>query len=98
VYRYQRYRYVVVDEHGRPLSEQVESPGVSPSGGDVQRGDGGGDYYHSKQRKLLKMEADEAFEIRSGVMVVLGVLGLGLWWAFWRASSWVLGLVWEWCS
>ena len=31
-------------------------------------------YYHSYQKKLMKMEADEAFQIRSVVLFVLGVL------------------------
>ncbi|KAK4130426.1 hypothetical protein BT67DRAFT_437023 [Trichocladium antarcticum] len=88
VYRYQRLR--PVDEHGRPFPVTV---------GEHGGGDGGGEgYYHSKQRKLMRMEAAEAFEIRNGVMVVLGVLGLAAWWAAWRAVSRGLGMVWEWCS
>ena len=31
-------------------------------------------FYHSHQKKLMKMEADEAFQIRSVVLLVLAVL------------------------
>lgn len=103
VYRYQPYRYVVVDEQGRPLGEKASSPGLgqvdggveSPGEGMGRRGGDGGDYYRSKQKKLMRMEAAEAFEIRSGVMVVMGVLSLGLWWVSWRVASWGLGIAWS---
>jgi hypothetical protein len=41
-------------------------------------------YYHSKQRKLMKMEADDAFQIRETVLVVLGLLAVAATWA----ASW----------
>lgn len=31
-------------------------------------------YYHSKQEELMKMEADEAFQMQGAVLVALGVL------------------------
>ncbi|KAI8683817.1 hypothetical protein NCS57_00046500 [Fusarium keratoplasticum] len=31
-------------------------------------------HYHSKQKKLMKMEADEAFQMRSTVLVLLAVM------------------------
>ncbi|KAH7136636.1 hypothetical protein EDB81DRAFT_87887 [Dactylonectria macrodidyma] len=31
-------------------------------------------YYHSKQKKLIKMEADEAFQMRGIILATLGVL------------------------
>ncbi|KAH7160116.1 hypothetical protein B0J13DRAFT_519538 [Dactylonectria estremocensis] len=31
-------------------------------------------YYHTKQKKLIKMEADEAFQLRGPVLAALGVL------------------------
>ncbi|KAM5356338.1 hypothetical protein ACJ41O_002984 [Fusarium nematophilum] len=40
-------------------------------------------HYHSKQKKLMKMEADEAFQMRSTVLVLMAViatLGLGAAW------------------
>ncbi|KAF4462909.1 hypothetical protein FALBO_10270 [Fusarium albosuccineum] len=35
----------------------------------------GGWHYHSKQKKLMKMEAEEAFQMRSTVLVLLAVVG-----------------------
>ncbi|GAB1311141.1 hypothetical protein MFIFM68171_01351 [Madurella fahalii] len=80
VYRYLPYRY------------EGDSPS-SPPPTTVTEGDGRGDYYHSKQRKLMKMEAAEAFEIRGVVLVALGLLSLGVLWGFWKVVGWVFGLV-----
>jgi hypothetical protein len=44
-------------------------------------------FYHSKQTKLLRMEAAEAFQMRGTVLLVLGVLGLGFLWLLWRAIA-----------
>ncbi|SPQ18899.1 71a70ed5-14ee-4d00-97da-034e1f121df3 [Thermothielavioides terrestris] len=91
VYRYRPYRYVAVDERGRPVAEgRPRSPG-SP-GREAE------DYYHSKQRKLMKMEAAEAFEIRGSVLVALGLLSLGVFWAAWRLAAWGFGTVMAWLS
>lgn len=54
-----------------------------------------GTYYRTKQRKLMKMEAADAFEIRSTVLFVLGILGGCLAWGLWRVLSWTLCLVWS---
>ena len=53
--------------------------------------DDGERYYHSKQRKLMKMEVTDAFEVRSTVLIVLGLVAVALSWALWRAGLWVLG-------
>lgn len=53
--------------------------------------DGGEWYYHSKQRKLMKMEVTDAFEVRTTVLVVLGLLAAASSWATWRAGLWALG-------
>ncbi|KAF3764919.1 hypothetical protein M406DRAFT_260517 [Cryphonectria parasitica EP155] len=45
-------------------------------------------YYRTKQRKLLKMEVEDAFRIRGSVLVVLGLLAVGGTWAAWRAVCW----------
>lgn len=74
IYRYQPYQYVPVDERGNPLVGKT----------------GGHQYYHSKQRKLMKMEVDDAFEIRNRVLVVLGLLSLCILWGAWRLLSWLL--------
>lgn len=43
-------------------------------------------YLHSKQRKLMKMEVVDAFEIRSTVLVILGLLSLALIWGVWQVA------------
>jgi hypothetical protein len=73
IYRYQRYRYVPVDENGKPVGKPV--------------GDGK-EYYHSHQRKLMRMEVAEAFEIRNSVVIALGLVSLGVLWGVWRLSIW----------
>jgi hypothetical protein len=94
VYRYRPYRYDKVGGAG-------PSPAVSPGslggpGTPGSSGIGGGeaeDYYHSKQRKLMKMEAAEAFEIRGTVLVVLSLMSLVGVWVAWRAVCWGVGVV-----
>lgn len=49
-----------------------------PYGGDrVRAGAGDQWHYHSKQRKLLEMEAEEAFQFRNAMLVLLGVVAIG---------------------
>lgn len=73
LYRYEPYRYVIVDENNQPTNHPR--------------------YFHSKQRKLMKMEAVDAFEIRSTVLVVLGLLSLVCSWAVWRIAGYAVDLV-----
>lgn len=49
-------------------------------------------HYHTKQKKLMKMEADEAFEMRSTILVILfAVL------AFMTCATWYTGsMVYRW--
>lgn len=42
-------------------------------------------HYHSKQKKLMKMEADEAFQMRSTVLVLLAVMA-----ALGTSAAWYL--------
>jgi hypothetical protein len=44
-------------------------------------------FYHSKQKKLMKMEVDDAFQIRGTVLILLGVLGLVTAWCLWCLST-----------
>ncbi|KAK4101732.1 hypothetical protein N658DRAFT_506898 [Parathielavia hyrcaniae] len=85
VYRYRPYRYVAAMEgHGRPPAARaavVESPlgSTGSPGSGLGSGPGpewGGEdyYYYSKQRKLMEMEAAEAFEIRGWVVTGLGLV------------------------
>ncbi|KAL2158559.1 hypothetical protein VTH06DRAFT_4326 [Thermothelomyces fergusii] len=102
IYRYRPYRYAAaVDGNGRPVAAPTTpgSPGspergVTPSGTAREAED----YYHSKQRKLIKMEAEEAFEMRGVVVLVLGFLGLAALWVAWKvvnlgvgALYWLMG-------
>ncbi|KAK3394826.1 hypothetical protein B0H63DRAFT_462090 [Podospora didyma] len=73
IYRYQRYQYVVVDERGEPISQEAATNRK---------------FYHSKQRKLMRMEAADAFELRNSVLVVLAVISLGVAWAAWKVLGW----------
>ncbi|KAL2128937.1 hypothetical protein VTI74DRAFT_8461 [Chaetomium olivicolor] len=75
------------------LSSSVQTPAVSP-GSPGSIGQGGEDYYHSKQRKLMKMEAAEAFEIRGSVLAALGVVSLLGMWVVWRVAGWAAGWGW----
>lgn len=57
--------------------------------------DGVGDrdgYYHSRQVELVKMMADEAFEIRGAVLMALVVGGLGVMVGVWKAVGWGVGV------
>ncbi|KAK6226744.1 hypothetical protein QIS74_00299 [Colletotrichum tabaci] len=45
-------------------------------------------YYHSKQKKLLRMEVDDAFQMRGQVLVVLALVSLVVIWAFWLFANW----------
>lgn len=49
-------------------------------------------HYHTKQRKLMKMEAEDAFRIRGSVLVVMGLLAVAGPWAVWRLV-WGLWLI-----
>jgi hypothetical protein len=96
VYRYRPYRYSVVQGKGQGQDVgggEGSSPFQSPSPGLAGKGEDGEDYYHSKQRKLMKMEVAEAFEIRVWVLGVLGLVGLGGVWVIWRVGVWVVGVV-----
>jgi len=52
-------------------------------------------HYHSKQRKLMRMEATEAFEVRRTVVALLGAVALCGAWVFWRAVKWSLTAIFQ---
>lgn len=98
VYREAPYRYVRVDAAAggggggsRPTSPRISSKGGPGAKASVSASDNEGSkwYYHSKQRKLMKMEVDDAFQIRSTVLMALGMLALVFTWAVWRTGWWV---------
>jgi hypothetical protein len=43
-------------------------------------------HYHTKQRKLMKMEASDAFEMRKTVLVGLLIASIGIAWGVWRLA------------
>lgn len=49
-------------------------------------------YYHSKQKKLMRMEASEAFRLRNRVIVALALAALSVLWA----TSWATRCVVAW--
>lgn len=102
VYREAPYRYVRVDATGETTGGSPTTPRTSSSG--KSNGSGGASsnasasasasegsrwYYHSKQRKLMKMEVDDAFQIRGTVLMALGLLALVLTWAGCQAAWWL---------
>ncbi|KAI0432943.1 hypothetical protein F5Y09DRAFT_113745 [Xylaria sp. FL1042] len=50
---------------------------------------GGTWYYHTKQKKLLKVEAADAFALRNSVFLFLGVLAVAVGWVLWRMVMWL---------
>ncbi|KAK4188365.1 hypothetical protein QBC35DRAFT_206587 [Podospora australis] len=91
LYRYKPYKYeVLVDDNGKPVTAPTRiRDGVPPIVGPASREE----FYHSKQRKLMKMEVMEAFETRESVVAVLAVIGVGVLFVAWRVASWGLGTV-----
>lgn len=50
-------------------------------------------YYHSKQRKLMKMEVEDAFQIRNTVLLALGLFTMASIWGLWRVGHWTWTIV-----
>lgn len=50
-------------------------------------------FYHSKQRKLMKMEVEDAFQIRGTVLFILGVLVIVAAWSLWQLMALALRAV-----
>ncbi|KAK0754015.1 hypothetical protein B0T18DRAFT_312952 [Schizothecium vesticola] len=82
------HRIIYHRRQDAPPSTDEHTPPVTPWDGAGDR-DG---YYHSKQRELMKMMADEAFEIRSAVLMALVVGGLGVLVGVWKAVGWGVGV------
>ncbi|KAI0817493.1 hypothetical protein GGR55DRAFT_21697 [Xylaria sp. FL0064] len=50
-------------------------------------------FYHTKQKKLLRVEAADAFALRNPVLVVLGVLAISVGWVLGRTVMWLTAMV-----
>lgn len=81
LYREAPYQYVRVDP---------KNSGTSPTAETKERGEW---YYHSKQRKLMKMEVDDAFHIRGSVLMIMGLLAILATWIFWRVTTWAWRII-----
>lgn len=53
-------------------------------------------HWNTQQRKMMKAEVSDAFRIRKGVLVGLGVVMLVVLGGVWVIGRWVVSLVWCW--
>ncbi|CAK7266540.1 hypothetical protein SEPCBS57363_002140 [Sporothrix epigloea] len=86
IYRRQPCQYVPVEEDDSQHAEATSVPST--------RSADNGTYYHSMQRKLLKMESEEAFRIRTTVLGVVIVAALGSAWVSVAAMRWLASYIW----
>ncbi|OHE97818.1 hypothetical protein CORC01_06853 [Colletotrichum orchidophilum] len=81
LYRKSQYRYAEAKDQ--------KTPTTTPSPKDEREEF----YYHSKQKKLLRMEVDDAFQLRGHVLVVMTLVlltaSLAFAWGGWMFSGWV---------
>lgn len=92
VYRRQPYHYVLVKGGDGPTAAGDRSATTTKI---TKTTKNDGSYYHSMQRKLLKMESDEAFRIRTTVLWVMGLAAVGSAWLATTAVRWVAGHLWR---
>ncbi|KAK1639120.1 hypothetical protein BDP81DRAFT_392482 [Colletotrichum phormii] len=82
LYRKSQYRYADAKD------SKTSTPTTTPSPKDEREEF----YYHSKQKKLLRMEMDDAFQLRGHVLVVMALVllatSLAFAWGGWIVSSW----------
>jgi hypothetical protein len=50
---------------------------------------GGPWFYHTKQKKLLRLEAEHAFALRNSVLFGLCLLAILAGWLLWRTTVWL---------
>ena len=89
VYRRQPYHYVLVKgdaQHAGAGGKTTTAASTRTAGDDK--------YYHTMQRKLLKMETDEAFRIRTTVLCVMGAVAVGSAWASLVFMRWIASCFW----
>lgn len=90
-YRRQPYHYVLV----KGADGQPADTDHSYTTAKTTKASNKHDYYHSMQRKLLKMESDEAFRIRTTVLWVMGFAAAGSAWMATSFVRWIVGYVWR---
>ncbi|KAI3551649.1 hypothetical protein CSPX01_00991 [Colletotrichum filicis] len=83
LYRRSQYRYAEAQD------SKTTTPTTTPSPKDEKEEF----YYHSKQKKLLRAEVDDAFQLRGQVLVVMALVlftaSLAFAWGGWQISTWV---------
>lgn len=84
VYRRQPYHYVLVKGSDSPPATATGRPRATTAAKTTKPAKNDNSYYHSMQRKLLKMESDEAFRIRTTVLWVMGFAAVG---SVWMATT-----------
>ncbi|KAL1902791.1 hypothetical protein Sste5346_000702 [Sporothrix stenoceras] len=93
VYRRQPYHYVLVKGADGQPADTDRSYTTAKTTKASNKNDGS--YYHSMQRKLLKMESDEAFRIRTTVLWVMGFAAAGSAWLTASFVRWIVGYLWR---
>jgi len=93
IYREQPYYYVHAPKRDGQTAILRQRASAGGKGGGENEASGRGWFYRTKQRKLLKMEVDQAFEIRSTVLCIMGLVLAGSTWALWRVGSWTLTIL-----
>ncbi|KAI1423958.1 hypothetical protein F5Y12DRAFT_499764 [Xylaria sp. FL1777] len=53
-------------------------------------------FYHTKQKKLFRAEAADAFALRNSVLFALGLLAVSVGWVLWRTMMWLAARVLNW--
>lgn len=84
LYREAPYQYVRVD---------TTAPASRSTGEERGRW-----YYHTKQRKLMRMEVDDAFQVRGLVLMVLGLGAVATSWGVWCVGGWIWDLARSWLA
>ncbi|WYZ34461.1 hypothetical protein EsH8_I_000737 [Colletotrichum jinshuiense] len=79
VYRRSPYHYVQVKQQKKPKLNEDQEEW----------------YYHSKQKKLMRMEVDDAFKMRGHVLLTLALMSLVIVWGVWVLSSWTWRSAWQ---
>ncbi|KAI1756678.1 hypothetical protein F4782DRAFT_483642 [Xylaria castorea] len=93
LYRPRSSPYDWVDKSSPQSADTTHRQGASnKNADDVPRPTkeaGGAWYYHTKQKKLFKLEAADAFALRDSVLFALCFLVVSVGWVLWRMVIWL---------